>query len=483
MTSGVVGQPPVVPNVIAGTRLRSGFFGALLFLGGCLIGAPYYAKVDSGNIESGSVTPTGMVGWIVLFMASWLFRTGRLRLFKDSILLALVLLFFIWTWISFLVAALSGLDVLPAFISNLKTHYLLSFVLVGLLLAGSRVDSFSWFLQGVKWINLLVCFVIWYVYLTSGIFTSWDLWTGRILGRELMPGWGTQMSALLVLGLGLSLCDFLYHHERRRKLFELSLMIAFAFSILISINRSSWLMGIALSLLVFWVTRPRKITARQLLKQVHLALALLLFSMIVGLVLNGTAGLQTALVDRVLYFQVWEQFGVIDDRLNFWPTVVERILASPIVGYGGLGSNYISDVANPHSDYFDTLIRYGVPGFILLYMAVLIHINRSIRLARALGGTFACHRYLLIIGPFTFSCLVYGAAQYSFRDNVLGALIFLMIGYVVGLWGRRRALLTSVAVLASRPRENQRTLAKVFSFIPESRMSSTLVKGREMDCD
>ena len=152
---------------------------------------------------------------------------------------------------------------------------------------------------------------------------------------------------------------------------------------------------------------------------------------------------------------MFEQSGIIDDRQNFWPIVIDLIRASPIVGYGGMGSNYLSNVDNPHSDYFDSLIRYGVPGLILLYSLILVHASRSIRLARSLWQTSTHHRYLLILGPFALSCLVYAVAQYSFRDNVIGALIYLMIGYVLGLWWRRRELLTDAGMLASRPRKSK----------------------------
>jgi O-antigen ligase len=445
MNSAFTGQTWIVPNVKSRDSSRSGFFVVfLLFLGGCLIGVPYYA-----TIESGSLTPTGMAGWIVIAVASWLGRAKRIRWHNDLVI-GLIILFFLWTWFSFFFNCLTDLDMLPAFTSNLKTYYLLSFIIVGLLLAGGRADSFSWVFQGVKWINFLVCLAIWYLYFTSGIFTTWDLWTGRVLGREFMPGWGTQVSALLVLGLGLSLCDFLQYHKKRRKLFELGLMAAFAFTILIAINRSSWLMGIAFGLVVLWIIRPRKVTVHQVRTLIRMGLALLLLAAIIGLALGLEEGLLTALIDRVFYFQVFEQSGIIDDRLNFWPVVVGLIWDSPIFGYGGMGSNYISNVDNPHSDYFDILIRYGIPGLLILYSLIFIHASRSIRLARALWKTFDHYRYLLILGPFALSCFVYGLFQYSFRDNVIGALIYLMIGYVLGLWWRRHKLLTNASVLVSR---------------------------------
>ena len=448
MTSAFTGHTGIVPNVKSRDSSRSGFFDVfLLFLGGCLIGAPFYA-----TIESGSLTLTGMAGWIMIAVASCLGSAKRLRWHID-LMIGLIILFFLWTCFSFFSNCLTDLDMLPAFTSNLKTYYLLSFIIVGLLLAGGRADSFSWVFQGVKWINFLVCLAIWYLYFTAGIFTTWDLWTGRVLGREFIPGWGTQVSALLVLGLGLSLCDFLKYQEWRRKFFELGLMASFAFTILISINRSSWLMGIAFGSVVLWIMRPRKVTARQLRKLIPVGMALFLLLLLVVIIvfmLGSEEGLLTALIDRVFYFQVFEQSGIIDDRQNFWPTVVDLIWASPIVGYGGMGSYYISDVDNPHSDYFDTLIRYGIPGLLLLYTLILVHASRSIRLARALWKTSHHYRYLLILGPFALSCFVYGLFQYSFRDNVIGALIYLMIGYVLGLRWHRRKLLTNASVLASR---------------------------------
>lgn len=445
MISAFTGQTGIVYKGKYRNTSRSGFFVAFfLFLGGCLIGVPYYAM-----IEIGSLTLTGMAGWIMIAAASWLGRAKRIQWHND-LMIVLITLFVLWTCFSFLYNCLIGLEMLPAFISNLKTYYLLSFIIVGLLLAGGRENSLSWVFQGVKWVNFLICPAIWYLYFTSGIFSTWDLWTGRLLGREFIPGWGTQVSTLLVFGFGLSLCDFLTYQKWRRKLFELGLMVAFAFTILISINRSSWLMGIVFASILLWIMRPRKATTHQMRILICKGVAVLLLLVIIAFILSSEEGLLNALVDRVLYFRVFEQSGIFDDRMNFWPIVINLIWNSPIVGYGGMGSNYISDVMNPHSDYFDTLIRYGFPGLLLLYTLILVHASRSIRLTRSLWKTSNHYKYLIILGPIALSYFVYGLFQYSFRDNVIGALIYLMIGYVMGLRWRLRKLPNVGSVLVSR---------------------------------
>ena len=197
MNSTSATETRIVQNVKSRANSQSGFFVALLlFLGGCLVGAPYYT-----TLESGSLTPTGMAGWIMLVVASMIERTRRLRRPKDP-MMGLLILFFLWTCFSFLVTLLTGLDMLPAVKSNFKTYYLLSFIVVGLLLAEGKADSFSWFLQGVKWVSLLACLAIWYLYFTSGVFTTWDLWTGRRLGRTFMPGLGNPSVGTFGFGSG-----------------------------------------------------------------------------------------------------------------------------------------------------------------------------------------------------------------------------------------------------------------------------------------
>ena len=71
-------------------------------------------------------------------------------------------------------------------------------------------------------------------------------------------------------------------------------MAAFAFTILISINRSSWLMGIVFGLVVLWIMRPRKVIPRAQRTQIRMGMALLLLVAIIGLVLGSNEELRTA---------------------------------------------------------------------------------------------------------------------------------------------------------------------------------------------
>lgn len=403
----------------------------MFFLGGGLITAPYYFV-----LEGGSLSITGMIGWLILVGTILLSRTKPLKIFKDNIITLLFLLF-VWvnlSWFSSLMV--HNLDMLPAFTSNLKTFYLISFVFLGWRMYTLSEKAFWFFCQGIKWVNLLSCFFIWYLFYRTGIWASGDLWVGRGIGREFFS-WGTQMSAILVLGLGISWCDFIVSQHTLRKLFELFCMSIFLFSIIISINRSAWMMAIVFVLLFLWQTKANSQRYDMLIR---IGTFVLLLTLLYYFVTNISAGIIQSLVNRFFHYQLHQQQGFLDPRFLLWPTVIELIKLSPIIGYGGIGTTYISNINSPHSEYLDTLVRYGLPGFVLLNSIILLHISRSIRLARSLWHTSPHLVYLIILGPFCLSLYVYGIGQYSFRDNVIGGVTYIMIGYMLGMWQQNRKL-------------------------------------------
>lgn len=394
----------------------------LLFLGGGLMGIPYYYPT-----ELGAVAVFGALGGFVLFATG----VGSVKkgnaVKRNDPLLGLLLMFLIWMQISTFIIVFEG--TYPAangLVSGLKTIYVLGFAYLGLHLWRLSSLSLSWVLDGIRWVNLFVASVVFLTYVQADLFRTWDLMGIRIFVAERFPhmGWPGNYPAILTVCLAITLSNW-FSKRGKGKLMEMALAFVFSFVILLSLSRSAWLMSLVVvgAFVLIGANWKRMKIVFGLVA--GLASVVLLQHQILSEISVRTFDYQ----DRIAYY------GVFNERFLLWRDAFSRIIEHPLSGFGGIGVNYIiPGVGQLHNEYVDTLFRYGFVGLILLTSVLWLHAMRAFRVARFLVRVdrTGSHCHVLVIPLIAWGGLALGVAQLTTREPLYGPLLFLTVGFLSG---------------------------------------------------
>lgn len=220
----------------------------------------------------------------------------------------------------------------------------------GLFLFGFAIRDVEKFFQGFcAIINVLSIAVIVAYFATAQYVHGISIFIYPVLrlwGFEIFPDWPNFFGFLISLGL---MINWIYLGHRNWAIINFVAIVA-------TTSRSAMIGAILLIVYLLWTMRKSR-----MLLLICGGLLLALFIYLNLDVLLAISESQTNLLNRIFKIQ---------DRLLIWNAALEFMSVKPLIGLGAI-SFEAANVSSFHNSYFESIIRYGIVGFIVWLLMLL----------------------------------------------------------------------------------------------------------------